>query len=159
MSFPSMNAKSVAIRVSGATSTTTTGVMGALATGPHNLLSVPAPVDVSGMEWSFSVAADSITGANGMELSTADASRLQITLADGGPTGDATATAILAAVISNTVAFVDTVPRDVTGTSTTDLDADDWVNLQITAQPGTIAGAGIVHVNTNYIYGVPGAIN
>jgi hypothetical protein len=156
MSFPSMNAKSVAVLVT----TPATGVaIGAVATGPHNMFSVPAPVDVSGMEWSLSVVVDSVSGVLGLGASTVTASSLQVTLADGGPTGDATVTAILATDITSTVAFVDTVPRDVTGTSTTDLDADDWVNLQITNQPTTVPGAGMIHVNTNYIYGVPGAIN
>jgi hypothetical protein len=158
MSFPAMNAQSVAKRFSGATGPSTTTVLAYLPTGPHNIISVPGVVDVSGMEMSFGVAFDSL-GVAGLGASTADASLLSVTLADGGPTGDATTTAVLATAITSSAAFVDTVPRDVAGTSATDLDADDWVNFQVTAQPTTVAGGGAIDVNFAYIYGKPGAIN
>ncbi len=157
MSFPTMNAQSVAKRFAAATAPTASGVLGNMPTGPHNIISVPGVIDVSGMEYSFGVAFDS-AGAAGLGASTADASRFQVALADGGASGDVTTTAVLATAITSTTAFVDTVPRDVTGTSATDLDADDWVNLQITAQPTTVAGAGTIDVAVAYIYGKPGSI-
>ena len=160
MSFPAMNAKSVVYSVSSATGLTTTGILGTLATGPYNLFSVPAVVDVSGMEYSFSVVSDSSSGAAGIQVETHDNSRNQIALSYGGPTGDNTTVSVLAADITNTAtAFTDTQPRDVSGTSTTDLDADDWVNLHIVKQAAGVAGIGQAHVSVNYIYGKPGSIN
>jgi len=154
-----MNAKTVAKTFVHATAPSTSVILANIPTGPINFFSVPAVVDVSAMEYSFVIEADSGSGAPGLEASTADASRLQIALSDGGPTGDNTSVAVLAAAITNTVIFTDTVPRDVTGTSATDLDADDWVNLHVTANPTTVPGAGVIHANVAYLYGKPAAIN
>jgi hypothetical protein len=41
-------------------------------------------------------------------------------------------------------------------TSTTDLDADDWVNLNVAANLDTSAGLGIIVCQAEFIYGVPG---
>jgi hypothetical protein len=158
MAFPIMNAKSVVKTIVHATAPSAAVIFGNIPTGPTNIFSVPAVVDVSGMEYQFVVQADSGSGAGGMEASTADASRIFLALSDGGPTGDNTSVAVLAAALTNTVVFTDTVPRDVVGTSTTDLDADDWVNFHITGNPTTIPGAAIVGVSVNYIYGKPGSI-
>lgn len=155
--FPIVNAQSVAKRFSPATAPTTSGVLGNMPTGPHNILSVPAVVDVSGLEYSFGVAFDS-AGAAGLGASTASASLFTVDLRDGGASGDNTTVTKLGTDVSSSTAFVDTVPRDATGSSATDLDADDWVNLGITNQPTTVAGAAVIDVAVAYIYGKPGAI-
>jgi hypothetical protein len=157
MSFPAINAHSVTKRFAGATGASTTTVLGNISSGPHNLLSVPGVVDVSGMEYSFGVAHDGL-GVAGLGVSTADASLLTIALSDGGPTGDNTTISLLATGITSSTAFVDTVPRDVTGTTATDLDADDWVNFHVTTQPTTVTGGGAIDVVVSYVYGKPGAI-
>lgn len=158
--FPTMNAQSVTKRFAGATGPSTTTVIGNIATGPHNLLSVPAVVDVSGMEYSLGVAHDGL-GVAGLSEASVAASQAAIALSDGGPSGDNTTVAILAAVLVPATAspFIDSVPQDVTGTSTTDLDADDWVNFHVTVQPTTITGVGAADVALAYIYGKPGSIN
>lgn len=158
MSFPTMNAITVAKRFLAGSSDTTSAVLcSQIATGPNNFLSVPAVVDVSGMEYSFAVFADSISGAPGLAAGTASAASLA--LSDGGATGDNTTVAALATAITSTTAFVDTVPRDVTGTTATDLDADDWVNFHVTVATTTTAGVGQAEVALAFIYGKPGSIN
>ena len=149
MGFPYMNAITVTGSFQDAREATTTGYLINLVTGPH--------VDVSGMEYSIYVRAENSSGKAGIAAGTASAASLA--LVDGGPTGDATTTALLAAVLTSTVEWVDTVPRDVTGTSATDLDADDWVNFQVSAQPTTTPGVSQADVSLTYIYGKPGAIN
>jgi len=156
--FPAMNAQVVTKRFTAGTGATTLGSIacGVMSTGPQVLLSVPAVVDVSGMEFSFNVYADGISGKPTLEASTG--SVVSVTLSDGGATGDATTVAVLATATTNTVAWSDTVPRDVSGSSATDLDADDWVNFHITANVATVAGIGQMDVALAYIYGKPGAI-
>jgi hypothetical protein len=157
MGFPYMNAITVNGSFQAANAPTTTGFLINLATGPHVFVNVPGVVDVSGMEYSIYVRADNSSGKAGIGAGTASAASLA--LVDGGPTGDATTTALLAAVLTSTVEWEDTVPRDVTGTSATDLDADDWVNFQVSAQPTTTPGVSQADVSLTYIYGKPGAIN
>jgi hypothetical protein len=156
MTFPAMNAKTVSSVWFPGTATSGT-IAFALATGPMNAFSVPAVVDVSGMEFSICMVADSITGASLLEAQTG--STLGLAFSDGGPTGDNTTVTVLFSALTNTVAFDDTVPRDVSGSSTTDLDADDWVNFHITAQTTTVAKAGVVRGVVSYLYGKPAAIN
>ncbi len=156
--FPTLNANNVAKRFVAGTNATTLGSVtcGLLASGPMNFLSVPAVVDVSGMEYSIGVFADN-AGADG--LAAQSASIVSLALSDGGATGDATAVAVLATAITNsTTAWTSTIPRDVTGTSATDLDADDWINFHVTTQAATVAGAGQVDVAIAFIYGKPGAL-
>lgn len=159
MAFPTMNANTVARMYLGSTAATTAAsALGLMNTGPNNLVSVPAVVDVSGMEYSFGVAFDS-AGAAGLGASTNDASAADVALTDGGATGDNTTVSVLATALTATVAFTAQVPRDVTGTSTTDLDADDWINVSLTGQPTTVAGVAVLDVSLNYIFGKPGSIN
>ena len=158
MSFPAMNAQSVTKRfVGGSNPAAAVCTAGQLPSGPHNLLSVPGVVDVSGMEFSLGIAADSISGQG--TLAAGSTSAISITLSDGGATGDNTTVAVLATAITSTVAWADTTPKDVAGSSATDLDADDWINLHLTAVTTTTEGAGQVDVALAYIYGKPGAIN
>jgi hypothetical protein len=158
MSFPYMNAQSVSRTVSRGVAATTTGIAASIPTGPYNLFSVPGTVDVSAMEMSIGVIADSISGSTILAIQTG--SPLTVSFSDGANCGANTTVSLLVAAIGNTVAaFADTIPQDMAGTSTTDLDADDWVNFHVTANPTTIPGVGVYGVNVNYIYGKPGAIN
>ena len=157
MPFPTMNATTLYASFDGATTASTTGVVGKIATGPFNMISVPAVVDVSGMEYSFILQGDSISGAPSIAAGTASA--FSVALSDGGPTGDNTTVAAFATAITSTTAWVDTVPKDVTGTTGTDLDADDWVNFHVVANTATLAGVGKMAVSLAFIYGKPASIN
>ena len=161
MAFPTTNANSIALWLQRATVATTTGVVEAVITGQHSLFSLPGVVDVSGMEFSVGVLADAISGTPGKDADAVDASLTAIAFSDGGPTGDATTVAELYAATSFTtsVAFALNVSRDSSGTSTTDLDADDWVNFYLKTKPTTVAGIAQYNVEASYIYGKPGAIN
>ena len=46
-----------------------------------------------------------------------------------------------------------------TGTSTTDLDASDWVTLGIIANTNDNTGVGSAQTQVSFIYGKPGAID
>jgi hypothetical protein len=161
--FPTQNAMSVSRYLIQAGPVVAMSVsLHQLQSGQYNLFSVPAVVDVSGMEFSVGVALDASSGGTpGLAVATADGSRTLIAFQDGGPTGDATGNAVLHELVSNTAsAWVANVPRDVTGTSTTDLDADDWVNILMTDTGGNGATAvGALELTVAYIYGKPGVIN
>lgn len=161
MAFPTMNAKTIAGWIQGATVASTTDITEALITGQHNMFSLPGAVDVSGMEFSVGVLADALSGTPGKAADATDASLTAISFSDGGPSGDATTVAELYAATSFTtsVAFAANVPRDATGSSTTDLDANDWVNLYIKTKPTTVAGIAAYNIEASYVYGKPGSIN
>jgi len=113
------------------------------------------------MEFNTYFVADSISGTPTKEVDAVDASLTAMSFSDGGPTGDATTVAELFAASSNTtsVAWALNVPRDSAGTSTTDLDADDWVNFYVKTAPTTVAGMAAATIVGNYIYGKPGSIH
>ena len=154
--FPTMNAKSVTRMITDGQVLTTTGFF-TLNSGPHNMFTVPGVVDVTAMEMAIAIIANNLSGAGGLEAGTASA--ISVTFSDGGPSGDNTTVAVLTTAITSTVAFVDTVPREFTGTSTTDLDADDWVNFHQTVIVASAGAAGVALGAVNYLYGKPGAIN
>jgi hypothetical protein len=162
MAFPSNNAKSVSRLVMSSAVATATGILERILTGQAgNLFSVPGVVDVSGMEFSVGVLMDSGSGTKGIEASTADTSRLEVTFEDGGASGDnATAAQLFSAsTLSSTTAWVAYVPKDAAGTTATDLDADDWVNFLIASNATTVPGIGVAEVAVGYIFGKPGVIN
>jgi hypothetical protein len=156
--FPTLNAFSVSRLVAKTGISTATGFGNRLSTGQFNLFSVPGVVDVSGMEFSMGVAYDSTGNTPGLVASTNSASSTTVTFSDGGPTGDATAAHSLFTAISATTAWTTHVPRDVTGTSATDLDADDWVNFRVTVESTTVSGANAFDLAVAYVYGKPGSI-
>lgn len=159
MGFPSNNANSVSRLVSRGTVSTLTGITEMLATGQYNLFSVPAVVDVSGMEFSVGASIDGSSGTPGLAAQTA--SSQTVAFHDGGGSGDNSTTQRLfdPTNLTSTTAWTAKVPRDQAGTSSTDLDADDWVNFLVSVNPTTIVGAAAFDVTVNYVYGKPGAIN
>jgi hypothetical protein len=163
MGFPTNNAMTVGRLVHRSTASSVTGIAEAIGTGQHNLFSVPAVVDVSGMEFSMGIEADAGSGTPGLAAVTGDASALSVAFNDGGPTGNnATAGLLFAATVqltTSTTTWTAQVPHDAAGTSTTDLDADDWVNFIVSAQPTSEVGAASMSTVVNYIYGKPGTIN
>ena len=160
MAFPTQNANSIALWLQRATVATTTGVVEAVIVGQHSLFSLPGVVDVSGMEFSVGVLADAISGTPGKDADATDGSLTAIAFSDGGQTGATTVAELYAATsFTTSVAFAVNVSRDSSGTSTTDLDADDWVNFYLKTKPTTVAGIAQYNVEASYIYGKPGAIN
>lgn len=164
MSFPYMNAHGISM--------TYTGLQGGsasaapfIATGMHNMAQLPDVVDVSAMEFAFSVEQTANTGAR-VGFANTGASTAQFVMADGGPTGDATAAAALFTIgtwsngLDGSLGATATpnMPLDAAGTSTTDLDADDWLNFRAVTTVTGAAGVGNAHINANYIYGKPGSI-
>ena len=160
MAFPVMNAQVVSRLVGeGNINNTVTHIVKELTTGAHNLFSVPAVVDVSGMEFSLGVVSDNTDGSAGLAAETG-ASAFRPAMSDGGTAG--VGTAILfdnSGGLSSSAVYTAYTPHYATGTSTTDLDADDWVNLRVTSNGATVAGAGFVNTQVSYVYGKPGSIS
>jgi hypothetical protein len=158
MAFPSNNAEIAARLFANNDENAATGHF-TLATGQHNWFSTPGVIDVSGMEIAMSMEQDSNTGI--LKTTASAASTAVFTLSDGGPTGDATGAAVLVSgdSFSNSLTggFDANIPIDATGTSATDLDADDWVNFRAIQNASGIVGA--MNVTVAYIYGKPGVIN
>lgn len=138
MSFPSSNAISHGHHN-----------VGAVAGDANTWFKVPAVVDASGMEFTFAL---STTKA------AASASVFTVTVNDGGTTGTG-ASALFTALTnspSTGTAWTDLTVKNQAGTTATDLDADDVLNL-LTTTAGTAATGFTAAVA--YIYGKPGAIN
>ena len=137
-SFPYMNAQVVA------------GMNNIVANEEWQLFSVPAVVDVSGMEFSLGIPVGAV-------LATSSYTTFLFT--NAGSTG--TASAQLLAGLENSsgtgTAWTANTPRDGAGTSITDLDADDWVAVEIAGALSTPSTGWTYQVA--YIYGKPGVIN
>jgi len=104
------------------------------------------------------------TATDGSKVQTTanGASTVEIVWGDGGTTATLDPGANLLEggdIFSNTRTGGFTVHEGVrgAGTSTTDLDADDWVTLHIVANATQVAGA--VQTGMSFVYGKPGAIN
>lgn len=169
MSFSPMNAKSSNGIIMGkplGTGSSTVSVSTELATSSFglSLFEVPAVVDVSGMEFGMSVAIAAGSVVPNNTTIASGASTVALVFADLGATGTQLATTNH---LTNEDDFSNTVTggwttglmRTAVGTSTTDLDADDDVGVQIIANLTTAGGIGAAYVSVNYIFGKPGAIN
>ena len=159
MSFPYMNAQEVA-RLFWSPASASADPHLQMQSGQYNMFSVPSVVDVSAMEFSIAVEWDATIG-NARGSASGDGV-VELGASDGGPTGDATTVALLFADISDSASlaiFAANIPADVAGTSTTDLDADDWVNIHVNTAVSGTTGAGAADYNVAYIYGKPGGIN
>jgi hypothetical protein len=137
MSFPTMNAISHGHVVSGV----------AAVSDSNNWFTVPAPVDVSGMEFAFGFATTH---------TAASASNQTVAVHDGNTTGIGTA-ALFTALdnVSGGTAWTDLTVRRATGTSTTDLDANDVLNLVVTDDGAATGFSAMV----SFVYGLPGGVN
>ena len=119
----------------------------------YPLFSTPAIVDVSGMEFALGLLQDATATADPtvvLQSIASGASTVEILFGDGGTTAT---TDPGANYLTNADDFSNT------GTSTTDLDADDWVSLEAVANITGAAGIGAVVAKTAFIYGKPAAIN
>ena len=161
MSFPIMNASTEHTLV------THVGIGGAGSALPflstavfHTLFNIPAAVDVTGMELAVAMLAEAATTIT-MDIASG-ASTVDFKFFDMGTTATGGTTNILAAdVFTNTPTGGYTVheARKTDGTSTTDLNADDWVTLGIIANATGVTGVGAMFAGAAFIYGVPGDLN
>ena len=126
----------------------------------YPLFSTPGVVDVSGME--LAVALHGTAATTPAQTTGSAASTVELVFADAGTT--ATADGGDAPLhdgdkFSNTRAGGWTTHEAVmaNATSTTDLDADDWVSLEVVANATALVGQ--IGVKAAFIYGKPGAIN
>jgi hypothetical protein len=114
-----------------------------------NWFKVPLVVDVSGMEFAFSL---------GTTKAAASASIFTMTAVDGATGATVATTGALFSTITNSSgdsAWTALTPRTSNGTSSTDLDADDYVNMN-SSSVGTAATGAFASVS--YIYGKPASI-
>ena len=169
MSFPAMNAQVVSTEVFDMTGPTAEGAHPFLATASqYPLLCVPGVVDVTGIEFHLALVRTAATVIGQQTLGSAD-NTLRFAFGDTGTTATGTASGnhlYHAATtesdlggLSNarTGGFDSHEGAKAAGTSTTDLDADDWVTLHIVANATQVAGA--VQTGMSFVYGKPGAIN
>lgn len=118
------------------------------------------PMDVSGSE--IAIAVVKAAGSGVVQAIASGTTTVVVKPYDGGTSAtNATGTNNLFAVtdFSNSVTGSWTVhqSRKAVGTTTTDLDADDWIMLDIAANLTTSAGIGALLMATFFVYGVPGA--
>ena len=125
------------------------------------VLNVPGVGDVTGMELALAMVAEAATTVT-QDLASG-ASTVELTFFDMGTTASGGTTNVLggADAFSNTTSggYTAHEAKKTAGTSTTDLDTDDWVTLGIIANATGVAGVGAVMAGANFIYGKPGAIN
>lgn len=163
MSFPIMNAHVAAPSLSMARGNST--ITKAFEVVSHPLFQVPAVVDVSGMELAIATQLDGLTGT-GQTLASGTTTVVYKphdgNTNGGGATDNNEFFAVNDFSNSATGASSWTVVHGAmraVGTGTTDLDADDWVNLDIAAMASAAAGHGAIAVSVAFIYGKPAAIN
>jgi hypothetical protein len=115
--------------------------------------------------WTLELAISLVTEAGTTETQdlASGASTLELTFFDYGTTATGASTSVLggADAFSNTPTGGYTVHqgKKTDGTSTTDLDADDWVALGVVANATGVAFPGAIIAGAAFIYGIPGDIN
>lgn len=141
---------------------------GASAVGPisgeYPLFQVSSPVDSSGLEMAFVSVLDATTA--GTQVMATGTTTVVLKPYDG-------ATTAAAASDNNELFAVTDFSNSATGTnswtgahnatkalgtSTTDLDADDWVNLDVSANITGAGGLGHIGWSAFFVHGVPGAV-
>lgn len=158
MAFPYMNEMSVSATLLDVGEATTP--VSEILSGEYPLFEVPRTVDVSGMELAVAI---QVAPSTGLAQSIASGTTTVVLKPyDGG-------TSASAASDNNELFNVNDFSNSITGgwtahqarkavgTSTTDLDADDWVNMDVAANLTTAAGFGQMLVSAFFLYGVPAA--
>jgi hypothetical protein len=125
-------------------------------------MSTPGVVDVSGMEFALAILQEAATGVT--QTVASGASTVEFQFGDVGTTATGTASGnhlINSDDLSNTITGGWTLhqARTAVGTSTTDLDADDWVALHTVANLTTTEGVGAAVVKVAFLYGKPGSLS
>lgn len=158
MAYPYINAMNAKGRIIGI-APTGPGILA----GNYPLFDVSAPVDSSGMELAFVSQVDNSTvGSQAMATGT---TTVVLKPYDAATTaqGATTATPLFAktdfsnsATGANSWTGSHNAMKGV-GTTTTDLDADDWVNVEVANITGT-AGFGVIGWTAFFVHGVPGSV-
>ena len=135
--------------------------------GEYPLFQVSSPVDASGMEMAFVCLLDATTV--GTQVLATAASTVVLKPYDGNTTAAAASdnnelfnvidfSNSGASVIAGQSWSAAHNSMKATGTSTTDLDADDWVNLDVAANITGAGGFGVIGYTAFFVHGVPGAV-
>ena len=165
MAFPVMNAEIVSMIVNSGRSLGASDNKAELSALSFPLFQVPAVVDVSGMEMGIATCVDAATGI--LQTIASGTTTVVYKPHDGNTNaGGATDNNEFFAVtdFSNSATgaaswtVVHGAMRNV-GTSTTDLDADDWTNLDLAIVGTGAVGQGVMAVSAAFIFGKPAAIN
>ncbi len=164
MSFPYANEASVSVSHFGITgaSLTVTEILGTL---PLPGFMVGRPVDVTGMEVAIAISLNGATTHAGQAIASG-ASTTVFKPYDGGTSASAATGNNLLVNLATNLEFSNSVTGGWTAhqakknspTSTTDLDADDWVNLDVAANAAAAGGAAEIVMGAFFLYGVPGSI-
>lgn len=165
MGFPIMNAHSQMTFLTGRVDSATTDPDAHLFLPTGNvypLFASPAVIDVTGMEFALALTGEAAT-TQAADLASG-ASTWEIAFLDMGSTATGGTTNVLGGAdgFSNTRTGGYTVHEGISGvlgTSTTDIDADDWTVLQVVANATGAVGVGSIVAGVNFIHGKPGGIN
>ena len=156
MALPVMNAHVVSTPVFDINNSSATTHWHLSTAKDYALFAVPHAVDVSGMELAiqFSAAANTLL----TQTIASAASTLELVVVDAGTAASGAAAIQSGDDFSNTRAGGFTTHEAVSASpsGTTDLDADDWLNLNVVANATNIAG--VVQVQAKFIHGIPAAI-
>ena len=156
MALPVMNAHVVSTPVFDINNSSATTHWHLSTAKDYALLAVAHAVDVSGMELAiqFSAAANRLL----TQTIASAASTLELVVVDAGTAASGAAAIQSGDDFSNTRAGGFTTHEAVSASpsGTTDLDADDWLNLNVVANATNIAG--VVQVQAKFIHGIPAAI-
>lgn len=164
MAFPTMNAHHASTLLTNGRALGASLNKAEILSLSYPLFKVQAPVDVSGMELAIATHLDSNT--TNVQTIASGTTTVVYKPHDGATNaGGATDNNEIFAVTdfsnSATGAASWTVVHgmmNAVGTSTTDLDADDWINLDIAVNT-TGVGHGVVEISALFVLGVPGAVN
>ena len=165
MGFPIMNAHSQMSFLTGRviSSTTDPDAHFFLPTGTvYPLFATRAVIEVTGMEFALALVAEAATSV-GQDMASAD-NTFQVAFMDMGSTATGGTTNVLGGAdsFSNSRSGgygAHEGVSGVVGTSTTDLDADDWTVLQVIKNGTGAEFAGAVIAGVNFVHGKPAAIN
>lgn len=163
MSFPVVNAKAVGSLLTNGRALGASANKAELLSLSYPIFSVNGVVDVSGMEMAIATHLDSTTG-NVQALASGTTTVVfkphDGNTNGGGATDNNEFFAVTDFSNSATGAASWTVAHGAMraiGTSTTDLDADDWVNIDVAVNT-TGVGPGVAQVAAVYIYGKPAVL-
>ncbi len=165
MSYPYVNGMNAA-GVLG--STLSTGSPTGFIAGGYPLFQVSSPVDVTGLEFAIAghgAAGTALLAAQATAGDTVNMQPYDGTTTASGVTGNnpLIVTVSAAAGFGNSISGTNSwtgkhAARKSIGTSTTDLDADDWVNLDVQANLTGAGGFGEIAWTAFFVHGVPGGV-
>ena len=165
MSFPYYNVEHKALVLLGISSEATTSPM--IKSSEYPLFNVPQVVDLSAMQMDIVQLMDASTGVT--QTMASGTTTVVLNPYDGGTNAAnaGTATGVNnifgnddwsnSATGTNSWTVVHGA-RKQTGTSATDLDATDWVNLDVDVNISGAGGFGAINVAAWYAFGKPGAV-